>query len=80
MSAGLKPTDDFNGAEQEGAGLYQVTCRKGRRWSTNEAYLKPARSPPNLTVATGALAARVELDGERAHRRDVPPGRRASTP
>ena len=44
VSAGLKPTDDFNGAEQEGAGLYQVTCRKGgRRWSTNEAYLKPAR-------------------------------------
>ena len=66
VSAGLKPTDDFNGAEQEGAGLYQVTCRKGRRWSTNDAYLAPARSRPNLTVTTGALAARVDLDGERA--------------
>ena len=63
VSAGLKPTDDFNGAEQEGAGLYQVTCKKGRRWSTNEAYLKPARGRPNLTVATGAFATRVELDG-----------------
>jgi choline dehydrogenase len=62
VSAGLKPTDDFNGAEQEGAGLYQVTCRKGRRWSTNEAYLKPARSRSNLTVTTGALATRVELE------------------
>ena len=30
VSAGLKPTDDFNGAEQEGAGVYQVTCNKGR--------------------------------------------------
>ena len=35
-------TDDFNGAEQEGAGLYQVTCRKGRRWSVADAYLDPA--------------------------------------
>jgi len=61
ISAGLKPTDDFNGVSQEGAGQYQVTCRKGRRWSTNEAYLKPARSRSNLTVETGALAARVEL-------------------
>ena len=63
VSAGHKPTDDFNGVTQEGAGLYQVTCRKGRRWSTNEAYLKPARSRSNLTVETGALAARVELEG-----------------
>src|SRR3954447_3580588 len=66
VSAGLKPTDDFNGASQEGAGQYQVTCRKGRRWSTNEAYLKPARSRPNLTVTTGALATGLVLDGERA--------------
>jgi choline dehydrogenase len=66
VSAGLKPTDDFNGVAQEGAGLYQVTCRKGRRWSTNEAYLKPARSRSNLTVTTGALATRIEVEGTRA--------------
>src|SRR3954468_1393808 len=66
VSAGLKPTDDFNGASQEGAGQYQVTCRKGRRWSTNEAYLKPARTRPNLTVATGAFATALVLDGSRA--------------
>jgi choline dehydrogenase len=66
VSAGVKPTDDFNGAEQEGAGQYQVTCRGGRRWSTDAAYLKPARSRPNLTVATGAFASRIEITGERA--------------
>ena len=66
VSAGLKPNDDFNGAEQEGAGLYQVTCRKGRRCSTNEAFLKPARTRRNLTVATGAMATGVVLQGERA--------------
>ncbi|MDQ4055192.1 MAG: GMC family oxidoreductase N-terminal domain-containing protein [Actinomycetota bacterium] len=66
VSAGLKPTNDFNGAEQEGAGQYQVTCKGGRRWSTNEAYLKPARSRPNLEIATGAFASRIEISGGRA--------------
>jgi choline dehydrogenase len=63
---GMKPTDDFNGADQEGAGLYQVTCHKGRRWSTADAYLRPALDRPNLTVHTHALATRVVLDGTRA--------------
>ena len=66
VSAGLKPTDDFNGESQEGAGQYQVTCKKGRRWSTYEAYLKPVRSRTNLTITTGAFATRIELEGERA--------------
>jgi choline dehydrogenase len=66
VAAGFKPTDDFNGAEQEGAGLYQVTCRKGRRWSTAKAYLEPAAGRPNLTVRTGALVERVVVEGGRA--------------
>jgi choline dehydrogenase len=43
-----------------------VTCNGGQRWSTYDAYLKPAMGRPNLTVATGALATRIEIDGERA--------------
>ncbi len=66
VAAGFKPTEDFNGADQEGAGLYQVTCRRGRRWSTAKAYLEPAADRPNLTVRTGALAERVVLEGGRA--------------
>lgn len=66
VAAGFKPTDDFNGAEQEGAGLYQVTCRKGRRWSTAKAYLEPAEGRPNLTIRTGALVERVVIEGGRA--------------
>ncbi|GAA4677402.1 GMC family oxidoreductase [Nocardioides nanhaiensis] len=65
VSAGLKPTDDFNGAEQWGAGLYQVTCKNGKRWSTERGYLAPARQRPNLTVATGAHATGLRLEGER---------------
>jgi choline dehydrogenase len=66
VASGIKPTDDFNGAEQEGAGLYQVTQKKGRRWSVADAYLRPALGRRNLTVRTGALATRVRLDGTRA--------------
>lgn len=56
---GLKPTDDFNGDTQFGAGLYQVTCRKGRRWSTADGYLRPVMTRPNLTVRTRAHATRL---------------------
>jgi choline dehydrogenase len=66
VAAGFERTDDFNGAEQEGAGLYQVTCKKGRRWSTYKAYLEPAESRGNLTIRTHALAERVVVEGGRA--------------
>jgi choline dehydrogenase len=65
-ASGMKPNDDFNGAEQDGVGLYQVTCHKGRRWSVFEAYLAPALERPNLTVRSGALASRVLVEGGRA--------------
>ncbi|MEV8608346.1 GMC family oxidoreductase N-terminal domain-containing protein [Amycolatopsis sp. NPDC051373] len=63
---GLKRTDDFNGETQEGAGVYQVTCKRGRRWSTADAYLRPALTRPNLTVHTHAQATRVVFEGTRA--------------
>jgi choline dehydrogenase len=63
---GLKRNDDFNGETQDGAGLYQVTCRKGRRWSAADAYLRPALDRPNLTVRTHAQVTRIELTGTRA--------------
>ena len=66
VASGFKPNDDFNGAEQEGAGLYQVTCKKGRRWSVAKGYLEPVMKRPNLTVRTGAFAERVVLEGGRA--------------
>ncbi|WP_214367244.1 GMC family oxidoreductase [Pseudonocardia sp. H11422] len=66
VASGLKRNDDFNGADQEGAGLYQVTCKRGRRWSVADGYLHPALARPNLTVHTGAHATRVVMDGARA--------------
>ena len=66
---GSRVVPDYNGPEQDGARLAQVTQRNGRRWSTADAYLRPALKRPNLEVVTGAHVAR-----PRARRR---PGRRA---
>ncbi|MEN3358141.1 MAG: choline dehydrogenase, partial [Mycobacteriales bacterium] len=66
VGAGLVPNDDFNGPEQDGVGHYQVTQRAGRRWSTADAYLRPALDRPNLTVRSDALVTRVEVTGGRA--------------
>ena len=63
---GIRANDDFNGAEQEGVGLYQVTQREGRRCSAAVAFLRPAEARPNLTVLTHALAERILLDDGRA--------------
>ena len=66
-AAGLAANDDFNGHSQLGAGVYQVSCHKGRRWSTAEAFLGPdAQARPNLTIRTGAHATEVLFDGNRA--------------
>lgn len=64
--AGIPSTTDFNGAAQDGAGLFQVTQRRGRRASTAAAFLRPARRRPNLDVITGAHATEIVLDGTRA--------------
>lgn len=59
---GIPRNDDFNGAEQEGTGFFQVTQRRGARVSTAEAYLAPARRRRTLTVVTGALATRLIVE------------------
>jgi choline dehydrogenase len=66
VEAGYPRNDDFNGATQEGVGLYEVTQKNGERWSVARAYLHPVMARPNLTVLTGARASRVVLDGRRA--------------
>ncbi len=66
LEAGIPRNDDFNGARQEGAGYYQTTTRKGRRWSAATAYLRPARGRANLTIRTKAHATRVLIENGRA--------------
>jgi choline dehydrogenase len=63
---GIAKNADFNGASQEGAGLYQVTQRKGARASAADAYLTPALRRGNLTVWTKVQVARVLIEDSRA--------------
>jgi choline dehydrogenase len=66
VAAGIPYTPDYNGPEQDGVSMFQVTQRNGRRFSTADAYLDPVRDRENLTVATRRLVLGVELEGERA--------------
>jgi choline dehydrogenase len=63
---GIPRTPDFNGAQTEGAGIWNMTIKKGVRVSTSTAYLRPARSRPNLHVITHAQATRIVLEGREA--------------
>ncbi len=64
--AGFRVNPDFNGADQEGVGMYQVTHKAGERFSAAKAYLKPHLARANLQVLTGAHARRILLEGKRA--------------
>jgi choline dehydrogenase len=64
---GIPDNSDFNGATQEGAGLYQLTQKNAERCSAVDGYLKPALGRPNLTVLTGAHVARVVIEDGRAN-------------
>lgn len=66
QAAGLPKSVDFNGAQQEGAGWYQVTAFKGRRQSAAECILRPEITRENLTVLTGHLACRIVINNRRA--------------
>jgi choline dehydrogenase len=66
QAAGMERNDDFNGAAQDGAGMYQLTQRNGARASAAVAYLHPAMERPNLTVETHVQVLAVQFEGTRA--------------
>ena len=70
VANGLHRTDDFNGARQDGVGLYQVTHfhgeKQGQRCSSAAAYLHPIEDRPNLTIITQAHAKRIIIEEQQA--------------
>ena len=66
IQAGIPHNSDFNGAEQEGVGRFQLTQRNGRRCSSSTAFLHPAMGRANLDVITNAMALRILFDETRA--------------
>lgn len=63
---GLPLNPDFNGASQEGTGLYQVTQANGRRFSAARAFLDPVLHRPNLTLIPRARVHRILIEDRRA--------------
>lgn len=61
QQAGYETTDDYNGLKQEGFGPMEQTVYKGRRWSTANAYLRPALKRDNCKIVYG-LASRVIIE------------------
>ena len=63
---GIPNTDDFNRGDNEGCGYFQVNQKKGVRWTTAKAFLKPVMGRSNLAVLTHAQAKRIRFEGRRA--------------
>ena len=63
--AGYPYNSDYNGAQQDGFGYYQVTQKNGQRWSVYDGYLKPVLSRPNLDVQTDAMVLKIDFEGKR---------------
>jgi choline dehydrogenase-like flavoprotein len=66
VAAGHRETDDFNGPQQDGFGVWDVNQRNGTRLSSSRAFLHPVMSRPNLAVITDCFVERVELSKGRA--------------
>lgn len=66
LQAGYPYNPDFNGATQEGIGLYQVACKDRRRVSAASAFLHPVRHRSNLSIALNARATQILFDSDRA--------------
>src|SRR5438552_1907668 len=75
-AAGIPRIADYNGPEQDGASMFQVTQRNGQRFSAADAFLRPVLGRPNLEVRTKVMALGIELDGARAVGVRVRKGRR----
>jgi choline dehydrogenase-like flavoprotein len=77
-AAGIPWIADYNGPEQDGVSMFQVTQSRGRRFSAADAFLRPALDRPNLVVLKRATALGVEFEGTRAVGVRVRIGRRGS--
>lgn len=77
VSIGMSRNPDFNGASQDGVGQFQVTQRKGMRWSAADAYLRASRQP-NLTVRTMAFVTRIHVRNGRAEGIQISDGKGSS--
>ena len=60
--AGIPNTSDFNGGDNSGCGYFDVNQKRGIRWNTSKAFLRPAANRPNLTIMTGSHVERLIVE------------------
>lgn len=71
VACGHSLTQDFNGENLEGVGLYHTTTSSAERCSTANAYLEPVLKRPNLIVIKHAMALQIHFRGDRANAVDI---------
>ncbi|MCC7681528.1 GMC family oxidoreductase [Janthinobacterium sp. FW305-128] len=62
QQVGIPKTSDFNGGDNSGSAYFDVNQRRGIRWNTSKAFLKPAARRPNLTIMTGCHVERLLIE------------------
>ena len=62
---GIASIDDFNRGDNAGSSRFEVNQRRGVRWNSSKAFLRPAKGRKNLTVFTGAQVKKLKMDGRR---------------
>jgi choline dehydrogenase-like flavoprotein len=63
---GIPETSDFNTGDNTGVGYFHVNQKRGVRWSSARAFLKPVLNRTNLRLETGVLVEKVIVEGGRA--------------
>ncbi|HET9258972.1 MAG TPA: GMC family oxidoreductase N-terminal domain-containing protein [Acidimicrobiia bacterium] len=66
LATGIPANPDFNDGPQTGVGYFQVTQKRGRRWSAADAFLRPALQRPTLRLVTNATVTKVVIANGRA--------------
>jgi choline dehydrogenase len=59
---GIPKIDDFNGGDNQGSAYFEVNQKRGIRWNTAKAFLRPAAGRPNLTIMTGCHVERLIIE------------------
>lgn len=63
QQAGVPHSTDFNRGDNEGVGYFQVNQKRGWRWNTAKAFLRPTcYGRPNFELWTGGQVARLLLE------------------
>ncbi|WOS66062.1 GMC family oxidoreductase [Sinorhizobium fredii] len=68
VQAGIPRSDDFNSGDNEGVGYFEVNQRSGWRWNTSKAFLRPAKTRPNLSIWTQSHAEKLMLETDASGR------------